>query len=465
MYKVGELGDCFFLTIKNNKTVRHMLIDCGSFRNSDKSAKRMKEIATEIKKEINKTKGRLDVVVGTHQHNDHVSGFVHAEKEFRGMKIDQVWLSWLDDPKSKEASSIAEGHSRLRSAMMKAFEKMSAIIDNRKKGIENTRISEVRSVIGGVLGFFGDEPELPAQGIKILKEIGANDPEYLSPGELKTITGIPASEVRIHVLGPPTNEKLLFRKDPKKGESYDMRLKSMYSMAGNFLLALDNLSAGKSKEEEQFPFNREFKRFRDNIVSPALKDIAAGYEDPDHAWRNIDDDWMDQAARLALYMDSFTNNSSLVIAIELVKTGKVLLFAADAQAGNWVSWQDVVFQEKSTSLDSLLERTVFYKVGHHGSENATLKNVLEKMTHQELVAMIPVDKTDGNIDRDGGWKMPAKNLYQRLKEKTGFRVLRMDDGFADDCDPAKSSTAKASWNKLKAGKPKVTKSFIEFTVS
>ena len=30
--------------------------------------------------------------------------------------------------------------------------------------------------------------------------------------------------------------------------------------------------------------------------------------------------------------------------IELLKSGKVLLFAADAQTGNWLSWADVKWQ-------------------------------------------------------------------------------------------------------------------------
>src|SRR5687768_2131673 len=56
------------------------------------------------------------------------------------------------------------------------------------------------------------------------------------------------------------------------------------------------------------------------------------------AWRRIDDDWLDSAGEFALQLDSYTNNTSLAMAIELKGTGKVLLFVADAQAGNWISW-------------------------------------------------------------------------------------------------------------------------------
>jgi hypothetical protein len=82
-------------------------------------------------------------------------------------------------------------------------------------------------------------------------------------------------------------------------------------------------------------------------------------------WRRIDSDWLESAGSLALYLDGDINNTSLVLAIELGQAGKVLLFPGDAQYGNWLSWA-----RTQRGID-LLKRTVFYKVGHHGSHNAT----------------------------------------------------------------------------------------------
>ena len=111
-----------------------------------------------------------------------------------------------------------------------------------------------------------------------------------------------------------------------------------------------------------------------------------------------------------------------------------------------------------------MQNTVLYKVGHHASHNATLVDGLESMEHPELVAMIPVDISDPNIMKINGWKMPAKNLYKRLKVKTKYRVLRMDQGFADECQPQKNN-AKSKWNEL-PNKPKINSAnfFIEYTV-
>jgi len=41
-------------------------------------------------------------------------------------------------------------------------------------------------------------------------------------------------------------------------------------------------------------------------------------------------------------LQSATNNTSLVLAIEL-EDGDVMLFAGDAQVGNWLSWQDLTW--------------------------------------------------------------------------------------------------------------------------
>ena len=47
-----------------------------------------------------------------------------------------------------------------------------------------------------------------------------------------------------------------------------------------------------------------------------------------------------QATSNRARMNKATNNANLVLAFELSKGGKVLLFVGDAQAGNWWSWSE-----------------------------------------------------------------------------------------------------------------------------
>src|SRR5207248_1329999 len=104
------------------------------------------------------------------------------------------------------------------------------------------------------------------------------------------------------------------------------------------------------------------------------------FDNPD--WRRIDKDWLSSAELLALDMNDYTNNASLVLAFELGKGGKVLLFAADAQRGNWASWgkKDWADGKRRVTARDLLARTVLYKVGHHGSHNATLNGLADGET-------------------------------------------------------------------------------------
>ena len=450
MYRLEELGDCFLITFTAGKSRSHLLIDCGSFRNGEPSVKRLEAITGEIAKVL---AGKpLDVVVGTHQHNDHVSGFVHCEQAFRVMGVGQVWLSWLDKPGDKQAEAIGEAHNNLKMNLWKARNKLRAAASPSPAappGGPSSPTTAARSLgtLEDMLGFYGAKdddtpPQLPADGIKFLKQVGEKNPEYLEPGRTLDMPGLPAGSVRVHVLGPPRGEDLLYRKDPRKGESYDHALAAAGLQALKLLDATLCRGGDTGREEQHYPFNDEHKRKEDALGEGELAKTIRRYRDSD-SWRTIDDAWMETAGALALYLDTFTNNSSLVLAIELVKSGKVLLFAADAQTGNWLSWKDVKWQTPGVSTADLLSRTVFYKVGHHASHNATLPAAFETMTHPDLVALIPVHKQDPNITKVGGWKMPATNLFKKLQERTNNRVLQMDGVNPPACDP--DGSAKNAW--------------------
>jgi hypothetical protein len=95
-----------------------------------------------------------------------------------------------------------------------------------------------------------------------------------------------------------------------------------------------------------------------------------GGTEKDQSWRRIDGAWLDSASTLALQLDSATNNTSLPLALGLVDTGDTVISAADAQVGNWLSWQNLRWDidgNKITGPD-ILRRTKIYKAGHHGSQ-------------------------------------------------------------------------------------------------
>jgi hypothetical protein len=142
-------------------------------------------------------------------------------------------------------------------------------------------------------------------------------------------------------------------------------------------------------------------------------------------WRRIDTSWLAGSEELALQLDNMTNNTSLVLAIEL-PGGDVLLFVADAQVGNWLSWQDLSWTLGATTVSGpdLLERSIFYKVGHHGSHNATLRAKGLDMMRNLQIAFIPVDHAMAVKKR---WNdMPLPDIVSELRSKTNDRVFAAD---------------------------------------
>ena len=121
----------------------------------------------------------------------------------------------------------------------------------------------------------------------------------------------------------------------------------------------------------------------------------------------------------------------------------MLLFAADAQVGNWMSWhlQDypAAGEGPKVTAKDLLERTVLYKVGHHASHNATLDKLgLALMAHPGLVAMIPVVEAEARRKKAGkavhrGWDMPYPKLLDQLMKRTSGRILRGDAEPGSEC--------------------------------
>jgi hypothetical protein len=196
---------------------------------------------------------------------------------------------------------------------------------------------------------------------------------------------------------------------------------STYSLALDVFL--NDVATALGTVASESPFGNQFA-----IPTPAAQSMdffSRRYWGAD-AWRRIDSAWLEGSPQLALQLDSATNNTSLVLAIELAD-GDVLLFAADAQVGSWVSWQDVSWTVglRNVTGPDLLRRTIVYKVGHHGSFNATLREKGLEMMDSLQTAMIPVDHAMA-LKKNWG-RIPLPALIDALTAKTKGAVVRADE--------------------------------------
>ena len=119
MYDVG-FGDAFLLQIPDGNAVRRVLFDCGSIEASAAGGP-MKGCVERIVRDVTDPDGvaRIDVVVATHRHRDHVSGFDNAA--WADVEVKEVWMPWTEHPTDKEARRIRELQSKVATGLSAAW--------------------------------------------------------------------------------------------------------------------------------------------------------------------------------------------------------------------------------------------------------------------------------------------------------------------------------------------------------
>lgn len=380
------------------------------------------------------TGGVLDVVVGTHEHWDHLSGFTQAKEVFAGIQIREVWFSWAENPKDPDARKLDKYKGDAAAALA-----VAAIGLRDAEGLDDVA-NGIDSLLGFVFDADGDKVRTAREALRSHPSVEVV--RHLEPGTLAPLPEVPS--VRAYVLGPPRDTALLGIEDI---------VSETYSFGGTSLAVAPlanavSLNCGglRIDDDPAAPFDGSVGQPMDRLMAgdwPNNPDSSVSFfwdhyvgpeGDSTQDWRRIDYVWLTGAVEIALQLDGRTNNTSLVIALEIVETGRVLLFAADAQIGNWMSWDKIGFpsaeDRPATTAEELIRRTVFYKVGHHGSRNATRATALEHMDSSMLVAFSPTDEA---LAAKVGWKdFPAPKTSQRIRELTSGRFFPADAPWIKD---------------------------------
>lgn len=460
------IGDCHLLTfpVGADKSF-HIMIDCGIHR----SVTGGNAIIDAIVDDIATVTNRLDVIVLTHEHWDHISGFLSAQQKFKDkFSIGEIWMGWTENPADPQAVEFDKFKQAAGDALVTANQKLKNLsalgphIADLQGGVEQ--------VLGFMMGAKGERVRKARDSLVDLLE-GKTKPRYLEP-KLDPLTLPGVEDLSIYVLGPPRQTEL-FGITERPSEMYGAGANSplVRALANPFAIDAGKLKAW-SDVTAPFDYNEGFcladlmNACEDGCPPPAADDCSREQKDftgaatflyerylgpdcsprvsskrnppppnepRDQLWRRIDGDWLGVSANLGIQLDKRTNNSSLVLAFEFADTGRVLLFVGDAQVGNWLSWKDVAWKTgnwkdktKPVTAHELLARAVFYKVGHHGSHNATLKqNGLELMVHPDLSAFVPTNKRDA--DAVGWHEMPFEELLEALGKSARKRVIKADD--------------------------------------
>jgi beta-lactamase superfamily II metal-dependent hydrolase len=375
MYNVG-FGDCFLVSVPARPRTLQILFDCGSHA-AGPGPRKIEEVVEDVIADVStKGKARIDVVIATHRHQDHVSGF--QSELWSKVEVGEVWMPWTEDPEDSKARKILETQSRL------ALHLESTMLT---LGLADEVIGVARNSLTN------------AKAMRTLHDGFAGQPRrrFLPPTPRAkcSFTSARLPGVKIHILGPSRDPEVIRDMDPPAAESY-LRLQ---------------LAKGAGPTEATLPF-------RSNWLVPetifatergylALKSSEIG---------RIINLGKGEEFELAVALDKAVNGTSLMIMLQIGSS--YLLFPGDAQWGTWsAALNDPVWL-------ALLSRTTFLKVGHHGSHNASPKEFVEQVLGSEFLA----DVSTRPMSR---WKyIPKRELLVALKGRGG-KVARSDKAEED----------------------------------
>ncbi|MEO6390399.1 MAG: MBL fold metallo-hydrolase [Pyrinomonadaceae bacterium] len=367
MYRVG-FGDFFLVTVPTAAGDKFILIDCGVFKGKTGKGD-IGSINEAVEDLFKTTNGELALVIMTHRHADHIAGFNKAEDLFRKFTASQVWMPYWEQFNDDKDSAHSLQFEIEQLAMELALRFRGREDDESKEalamledatGIDfNATSAGPKKLSGNALALDILKNHLGAKGKKVRYYAAGDEPEL--PEELDGLSAV--------ILGPPPKDAQVF-----------MKLEDLKKGVGQYL---DSTSAEDGSALR--PFREQWTITADEAYPQVdLRDRPINYHDVIQHVARAQPSMLADAAKK---VDDFLNNQSLVVLFKFA--GKSLLFVGDAQAGNWEHWLYEADAPSSdpTKLGSIKDesqqilRTIdFYKVGHHGSTNATPIQAVEALS-------------------------------------------------------------------------------------
>lgn len=393
MYQVG-FGDSFLLSLEypqaldDGRTERHILIDFGSTRRPDHGGD-PDDVASLIAQHCN---GTLDVIVVTHRHKDHLSGFglKGPSGVIDGLHPKLIVRSWTEDPAAAEDATGSSPLGERSRAFARALGQGQAFAARLNASVEQDR----RGLAGSVRTLAFDQLS-NADAVDQLNDwAGAGAGAYVHFGSSSGIEAV-VPGIKVSVLGPPTLEQY------------------------------PEIARQRSEDPEFWMF---FQRALEDTPFAALLDHPVdelGRDAPGPQGELGPVRWLTERLgrqQLASYLqivrilDDVLNNTSVILLIEA--GDKRLLFPGDAQIENWEYPLKVA--PNSTENCDLLRGVDLYKVGHHGSRNATPRTLFglwneEATRNRPMTALMST--LSGVHGESEATRVPRATLVESLKQR------------------------------------------------
>jgi hypothetical protein len=413
MYRVG-FGDFFLIIVPTSKGDQHILIDCGVFKGTSGTGD-LGSIVDAVEDMFQTTKGHLALVIMTHRHADHIAGFSKAPR-FKDFTAGMVWMPYweqFNDQKKDSAHNLLVDIQELAANLAIQFRgredpdaKEALAQLGNATGIEdfNAAATDKKKRGGNALALDILKNQLGSNGDNVRYYAAGDEPEL--PNELK--------ELKATILGPP----------PEKAKAF-LALMDLKKGVGQYL---DSMTDGDDGPSTIQPFAKEWVVESTRYPQQDAIDYATIME-------RVNNAQPDMLATASAKIENFLNNQSLVVLFEF--DDKKLLFAGDAQGGNWEYWLYKTEGPLKDPTDAgeiietskeLLQTIDFYKVGHHGSTNATPIPAIEAAiarpeTGKGFISMCSTEeRVYGNPDKQT--EVPRSLLMEELHK--GSCLVRSD---------------------------------------
>lgn len=474
MYRVG-FGDFFLVTVPTSSGDQFILIDCGVFKGTSGTGD-IGSITEAVEDMFETTNGHLALVIMTHRHADHIAGFSKAPR-FKDFTASMVWMPFweqFNDNGGKvktKTFAIADDDNFAQNlqldiqelAMNVAMQFGSRTDPDAKEALAQlanaTGIEDFSAAANGKRKLSGN-----AAALDLLKNhLGADgkNVRYYAAGDKAELPDELKHDLKATILGPP----------PKKARAF-LALMDLKKGVGQYL---DSMTDGEDGPKAIQPFPREWTSDPHHYPKTDLRNRPIDYKE---FVEDVNKSQPDMLLAAAAKIENFLNNQSLVVLFEF--DGKKLLFAGDAQGGNWEYWLfkteeplkdptqagDVIEESKE-----LLQTIDFYKVGHHGSTNATPIQAVEAAiarpkNSKGFISMCSTeDGVYGSVDK--GTEVPRVPLMKVLAD--GSWLVRSDaiPITITNPDTNRPKTIKArrgvTLPKPKVGKIKTASLYVEYS--
>ena len=412
MYQVG-FGDCFLLSfhygaaLDDGRTARHLLIDYGSTHQAEGS-----EIADVAKLLMEHTDGILDAVVISHRHRDHLSGLANSDvqRTFDALAPRFVLRPWTEDPQlapdsdGPPAAPDADVDCRYVGTLAAAQRYVGRLDPLLSAAVgDGDRFAALADAIQGEAQMSLGVNE---NAMRLLNGWAAGGRgRYASYG---TDVGLEDAIPGVHcdVLGPP-----LIR-------DHEAITRQRYDDAHEFWLAQDQVEPDDLLPAE----GGTIRKAEQTLAGPTRLWPARWLLDKLNARQH------EHVAELVDAVDHAINNTSLILVITAGE--RRMLFPGDAQIENW---EYVLGKDPGDPLRSLLSKIDLYKVGHHGSRNATPRTLLEKVWNAAGAKghpMVGLMSTKSQVHGKGGPNpVPKQQLIDALEKRmTLYRTDTLETG-------------------------------------